>query len=227
MDKRKRYFLIIDTETANSLDCPLVYDIGGAIIDKDGKIYKSFSFAIRDIMVGESDLMQSAYYAEKIPTYWQEIDDKSQPRKLVSFYYAKQYIKVLLEDYSTNLYPCTVVAHNARFDLTALNNTQRWLTKSQYRYFFPYGTEIWDTLTMARMIYGNSKSYKNYCKNRGYVTSKNSQPRFTAEILYRYLSGNEDFVELHTGIDDILIEKEIFKYCLRSHKKYRKTYWVA
>ena len=33
IDKRRAYYLVFDTETANSLDDPIVYDIGGAIID--------------------------------------------------------------------------------------------------------------------------------------------------------------------------------------------------
>jgi len=41
--------------------------------------------------------------------------------------------------------------------------------------------------------------------------------RETAEILYRYLSGNNNFVEEHKGYEDILIEKEIF---ITSAKQY-------
>lgn len=41
-----------------------------------------------------------------------------------------------------------------------------------------------------------------------------NRPRLTAEILYRYLTNNVDFVESHTGLEDVMIEKEIFKACL-------------
>ena len=33
MDRRKHYFLVLDTETANSLEDPLVYDMGWAIVE--------------------------------------------------------------------------------------------------------------------------------------------------------------------------------------------------
>ena len=33
-DKRKTYYLTIDTETANSLEEPMMYDLGGAIHDR-------------------------------------------------------------------------------------------------------------------------------------------------------------------------------------------------
>ena len=44
-----------------------------------------------------------------------------------------------MKRYNTNI----VCAHNSRFDYNALNTTQRYLTKSKYRYYFPYGTEVW------------------------------------------------------------------------------------
>ena len=74
---------------------------------------------------------------------------------------------------------------------------------------------------MARDTIGKTKSYKQWCIDNDYTT-KNGQPRFTAEILYRYLSGEEDFIESHTGLADTLIEKDIFAYCLRYHKPMRK-----
>ena len=117
----------------------------------------------------------------------------------------------------------TISAHNARFDLNACNMTQRWLTKSKYRFFFPYGTEIWDTLKMARDVVGKMPTYRRFCEENGYMTKhKTPQPRFTAEILYRFISGNKDFIENHTGLEDVMIEKEILAYCFRQHKAMRK-----
>ena len=73
MDKRIKYYLVVDVETANDLENPLVYDIGGVVTDKQGRIYESFSFVVRDVFVGEKDLMKSAYYAEKVPEYWRDL----------------------------------------------------------------------------------------------------------------------------------------------------------
>jgi hypothetical protein len=36
--------------------------------------------------------------------------------------------------------------------------------------------------------------------------------------LFRYISQNNDFVESHTGLEDVMIEKEIMAYCFRKHK---------
>ena len=57
------------------------------------------------------------------------------------------------------------------------------------------------------------------------TAKKNGKPKATAEILYRYISGNNDFVENHTGLEDVLIEKEIFVRCMKQHKKMKKSPW--
>jgi hypothetical protein len=41
------------------------------------------------------------------------------------------------------------------------------------------------------------------------------RPRKTAEILWRFLTGNNEFEEQHTGWEDVKIESEIFMECLR------------
>ena len=45
------------------------------------------------------------------------------------------------------------------------------------------------------------------------------RPRVTAEVLYRYITKDVDFIESHTGIEDVMIEKEIFAYCIKQKKK--------
>ena len=108
-----------------------------------------------------------------------------------------------------------------RFDYGVLNNTQRWLTKSKYRYFFPKELEICDTLKMARDVVAKTPTYKKFCKENGYLT-KNNQVKLTAEILYRYITQDMEFIESHTGLEDVLIEKEILRYCYAKHKKMRR-----
>jgi hypothetical protein len=40
------------------------------------------------------------------------------------------------------------------------------------------------------------------------------RPRLTAEVLYRYITGDNSFIESHTGLEDVTIEKEIFLKCM-------------
>lgn len=222
MDKRISYKIVVDTET-----CPLdrdmegvtpsnmfTYDIGWAVVDKRGNVYKTASYVVADIFLDERNLMKSAYYADKIPNYWKDI--KEGKRKLATWNTIhKQFINDIKE-YNIK----QVFAHNMRFDHGTLNNTERWLSKSKYRYFFPYGIEICDTLKMARDVIGKMPSYKRFCKENELMT-KNNQCRFTAEALFRFISKDTDFAESHTALEDVLIEKEILRYCYKQKKKMR------
>lgn len=219
---RKKMIMVLDTETCNGymingkldLSDSLVYDIGFTVIDKKGNIYCQKSLAIGDFLCGESELMRTAYYAEKIPEYWKDI--KAGKRELVSFMAARSIIKNIMEKYHINV----VSAHNARFDVNALNTTVRYLTKSKVRYFFPYGTEIWDTMKGAQHTIAKQKGYIAFCQKNGYMTRhKTPRVRITAEILYRYISGDHDFCEIHQGLDDTIIEAKILVQILRQHSK--------
>ena len=66
-----------DTETAGSLDNPLVYDIGAMVLDAKGN--QVMNDTINHINCGvfyfKKDLMETAYYAAKLPSYRDEIWD--------------------------------------------------------------------------------------------------------------------------------------------------------
>jgi hypothetical protein len=67
-------------------------------------------------------------------------------------------------------------------------------------------------------------TYRRFCEENGYIT-KNNQCRYTAEIIYRYITKDNDFIESHTGLEDVEIEAQIFAYCVRQHKKMKKNLW--
>lgn len=226
IDRRRTYKIVIDTET-----CPIdkkfegvdannmwVYDIGWQVVDKHGNVYERASFINSEIFYKERDLMNSAYYANKIPMYEEQIANGQ--RIVADFYTIRKTLLEMMKEYEIK----EVYAHNMRFDYTTLNQTERWLTKSKYRYFFPYGTEICDTLKMSRDILKEKPTYKKFCERNGFLT-KNGLPRYTAEIIYRYITKDLDFVESHTALEDVEIETEILAYCYRQHKKMRRKLW--
>jgi DNA polymerase III epsilon subunit-like protein len=195
------------------------YDVGWAVVDKRGKVYRTKSYVVNEIFNKEQELMKSSYYANKIPKYKAEI--ATGQRIVASFYEIRKDLKEDMEEFGIT----EVYAHNMRFDYGTLNNTQRWLTKSKFRYFFPYGTEICDTLKMARQVIGKMPTYQRFCEENGYIT-KNNQLRFTAEIIYRFITRNNDFTECHTGLEDVMIEKEILAYCFKQHKPMVRQLWA-
>ena len=227
IDRRRTYLIMGDTETCNTrmengkLDMRdvLVYDFGFAVCDKQGRVYEKHSFIIKEIFFGMKDLMKTSYYADKLPQYYEEI--RNGKRKVVSLYEARKILADVMKKYNTNIF----VAHNARFDDNALKVTERYTTKSKYRYFLPFGTEVWDTMKMASDTICKQKTYKKFCEENGYLTKK-GQVRKTAEILYRYITKNNDFTESHTGLEDVMIEKEILAHCFRQHKAMRKKLYA-
>lgn len=221
VDKRKNYIVVLDTETCNgqmiddklNLSDSLVYDVGWTVCDTKGNVFLTRSYVVREIFIKMFDVMRSAYYSKKIPQYIEEIG--TQERIIADFYNIRQQLIEDMATFNTNI----VSAHNCRFDLNALNNTQRWITKSKYRYFFPYSVELWDTLKMASDTFGKQLKYQKWCVDNGYMTNhKKPRARLTAEILYRYISGNNDFIECHTGKEDTLIEAIILAECLKKAK---------
>lgn len=224
MDKRRNLYLGLDTETCNGmkndLSQSLCYDIGWAIVDRKSNVYKKRSFVVLETFFGMTDLMQSAYYAEKIPRYiWDINHNLREVASIKEIYYA---LREDCQEYNIK----AIFAHNARFDVNALNNTIRYITKSEKRFFLPYGIPIWDTMKMAQDVIATQKTYQRFCIDNGYMTNHaEPRPRITAEVLYKYIAGQHNFIESHTGLEDVLIEQEIFSHCWRQHKPMRKSVW--
>jgi len=206
--------IIIDTETTpcdvtiekvdpNNMLC---YDISYIVCEINGAIIERKSFVNEDVFYDEEELMKNAFYYDKVPQYIEQI--KRNETKVKNLYCIRKSILDDIEKYDIE----EVYAHNMLFDYGALNNTQRWITKSKYRYFFPKNIKICDSLQMSRDVLKHNKDYRKFCEDNGYLT-KNNRLRFTAEIIYRFLSQNNDFVEEHKGLEDVLIEKTIIDYC--------------
>jgi DNA polymerase III alpha subunit (gram-positive type) len=107
-----------------------------------------------------------------------------------------------------------IFAHNARFDYKSLQTTLRYITTSKMRFFFPYGVEIWDTLKMSRAVFKDDENYGEFCYRNDFLTKRGCR-KYTAEVLYRFLTDDVTFIEEHKGLDDVMIEKEIMSECFK------------
>lgn len=218
MEKQK--FMMTDVETAGSFSAPFTYDVGARPIDRYGNLIgEPINHVITEVFYGMKDKMQSAYYADKLPQYRDDIWNSE--REVMDFLMTRERICKQMKELGIHI----VVAHNARFDINALNNTIRTLTNGRIKYFFPYGTEVWDTYKMARQTFKEMPSYRCFCEKNGYMTKhKVPRPRYTAEIIYRYITKDDDFQEAHTGLKDAEIESEIFAYLMKKPKCDRVLY---
>ena len=212
--------LVIDGETCETprnangqLDVKngQVYDLGGQVLNlEEEKILKEFSIVNKDVFFGMPESMNEAYYASKIPQYLKEIN--SNKRMTLNTWQMWRYIYQICKEYDVK----AIVAHNARFDINTLNATMRYQTKSRKRYFLPYGIPIMDTMRMSEKVIAKTKEYIDFCESNNYMTNhQKPRPRVTAEVLWRYLTENNEFEEEHTGLADVKIEAQIFLECLR------------
>lgn len=202
------YKLIIDTETAGTLEEPYVFDIGGGVLNENNEFEMTFSLINSDVFYNKP-LMETAYYYEKYQQYLKEIEQGERSPK--PFKEIKRLLNRLIKLYNID----TIIAHNIKFDLNALDFTTQCQELGERFFempFTPYCTYVESVKALQKC-----QPYKQWCTENGYVKS-NGTPRHTAEILYRWLKGDNDFTESHTAFEDTQIEVEIFKW-LQSFKE--------
>lgn len=188
-----------------------VYDLGGQVLNvESGSILDKFNLVNEDVFFGMPESMNEAYYAEKIPQYLEEM--RMGKRQIVDTWGMWKMVAELCQKHHVE----AIVAHNAWFDVKTLNATIRYQTKSKKRYFLPYGIPIIDTMKMAGQVICKTKEYIDFCETNNYMTEHETpRPRRTAEILWRFLTGDNNFQEAHTGLADVEIESQIFLGCVR------------
>ena len=215
IDHRKHYILVLDIETANDIDDAIAYDLGFAIADRKGNIYEMHSLMISEMFIDNKEMLKSAYYAEKLPSYWREY--KKGERKMVSLLTARRMVYNLMKEYGIQ----EIFAYNASFDYNGLNRTLRYLTKSKYRWFFPYGTKVNCIWHIACQTILQQKAFFDFALKNDLV--KNGKVSTTAETAYRYICKDNTFTEAHTGLEDVKIETAILAKCYSQHKKIDTT----
>lgn len=224
IDRRKHYLLCVDTEATNCIQegwkisaNSLPYDIGFAVMDTHGMIYETHSFVNSDVFYDMPDLMESAYYAKKLPRYHEEI--ACGLRTVANTWDIRKKMFEVMERFGIH----EVVAHNAGFDYDTLNNIVKYLTGSKVRHWFPFGmVEWWDSKKMAQSVICKMPTYKQFCLDEFGLNRASAK----AENLYRFIIKDPDFTEAHTGLEDVLIESQIVSYCYRQHKEMKKRLFV-
>lgn len=227
---KKTTIMILDTETANIEPTDsvkrgnnLTYNIGWSVLTPcNGEVLEQRSYLAEEIFIGEQERMASCYFAAKIPQYYDGL--WSGEYELASFFYILLDLYRACEEYGVT----AICAHNAAFDVDALNTTLRWLTGLDSIRALPEGIEIWDSMKMANSIFGKRPTYRKFCEENGFMT-KHATPRvrLSAEVLYRFIINDVTFEEEHTALADVLIETEIVLACYRAHKPFDRVLYPA
>lgn len=227
-DKRKKYILVIDVESTTpngkreemQQGKNLVYDIGFSITDKKGNIYVCGSFLIDEIW-NDENLMNSAYYAEKIPRYEQGLQNGE--HVILPFTVARDYIRKLVDEFEVT----QLSAYNLKFDIGALNYTSFILLNNFNACFFTFtqrkNLEKVDIWTLACKTLFIQKGFPSFCFDNGFISDAGNY-KTNAEVAYAYLTRNASFEEEHTGLADVMIEIEIMKNAYKQNKKIGSKY---
>ncbi len=217
VDKRKKYFMVVDVETAGNFASPQVYDFGFAICDKKGNIYEERSFVISEIFDNKK-LMDTAYYKKKLPLYYEGLENgKFTKTDMLS---ARKEFLDLIEKYDVR----TICAYNLMFDMKALKST--FQTLGYGAKFLPvenrFHKDNLDLLCIwsyACEVLFTQKTYSKIAVAQGWLTEKGNMLT-NAECAYRYITREFDFVEEHTGLSDVRIECQVLAKCIAQKQKH-------
>lgn len=212
MCAKKQHFIVIDTETAalhpskevNPHDMR-VYDCGWIVATSDGLPVEKRSFVSRETF-RNFELMQTAYYAEKLPHYYSGL--------LSGEWVERTYLdiwKQFLDDcrkYDVK----KVFAYNCYFDCSVLNATIKDYSNGFRCKFLPYNVKFYDIMGYVRNGLATQKRFKKWCEITGNLNAQ-GKPSLSAETVYRYLTKNASFNEAHTALRDCEIELEILRIC--------------
>lgn len=232
IDKRKKIFLVFDTETVGTEKNALIYDLGYTIIDKSGKIYCQQNFLISEIY-DNKPLMESAYFYSKMAKYEKMLANNEIEK--VSFATAIKVLQKDIQDFNVK----TLGAYNIEFDLGALTTTTQFIfpkvfkmlfkkTKNNLwcpdfekfvlKYICKKNLEILCIWGLACQTIFQQKTFQTYFAK---FTDKNNFIT-NAELAYNYIMNTEDFIEDHTALSDTVIECQILVRCLKIHKSIEK-----
>jgi len=214
--------MVLDTETAPTIkyhdsnihpETMLVYDIGWIVASGDtGAILERRSFVVAETFY--SEYMESAYYADKLPQYYEGLGTDWTADNFINIW--QQFKNDVIEYNIKNIW-----AYNAKFDEIVLNNTIKTYSNGFVKWFKPYKCNIRDIWDYASCI-TKTKKYVTWCVLNGYVSDKGN-PSTSAEVVHRYLTDDNDFIEAHTALADCEIENAILTAAKRRHVKTRHS----
>ena len=224
-DNRRTYYMVLDTETATYNENVkvvrgtnmLVYDLGYAIVDKRGSIYETGSYIVKEIFYDEIERMRTCYFADKRAMYIQDIEYGI--HTVINW----PDLIFLLEERCLVWNVRAICAYNAIFDYGSICRTNNYINGKYWEPPLLKKYPMWDIMKMVKDTIYNRPTYQKFCFNNGNIT-KHNKPRaqMKAETVKRYLENNPMYKEIHTGLEDVLIESEILAKCFSTRKKMRR-----
>lgn len=212
MAKEKR-FLVADTESTGLGSKAFVFDFGYVISNRKGKIFCERNYLIEEVLTNPSIMLGALFNKDwrammggkLFRFYIPEIAEQN--IKIIKWREALEIMKDDIATYGVDVF----CAYNLPFDMGAMNTTHRMVTdKKLSRAFDRF--QLLDLYYFSCITVCRTKLYHDICrkygKDTGWITPANNV-RTNAEKVYAFLSGDHDFIEAHTALDDAQRETEI------------------
>jgi len=206
---KKKIFITIDTECAGLKDP--VYDIGWTIHDKKGEIFAQYHALVREVFT-DGEKMVKAYFAKKIFSDYAPMLDAGE----ISIQNWSTIVDIMrgqIEEFGVNV----VAAYNLGFDVRALKMTNDMFGDGS-PVFAGKPVQLLDLWQFACEVLLNTATYKKTANANGWV-SPVGNIKTSAEMAYRFIINNPEFIEDHTALSDALIETEILAKCFAKKGK--------
>ena len=198
---------IIDTETATLWG--EVFDFGMVIINSKGKEIARYDAIVEEVY-NSVKLMEKAFYFNKVDSFYEpnlrcgRMTKKSWRTICVE-------VSALCAKHRVSV----VSAYNLAFDRRVIAATNK-----KYNGFsmFPVGTKelcLWKFACNTEL---QSEAFEELAVAQGWVSPVGNL-RTNAEVAYKFMTGNLNFSESHTALDDALIEKDLLKLLMEKHKE--------
>lgn len=206
----KEKFIVLDVEGLSYLK---PYDIGFIIADRYGKIYKQYSFAlVENMQVNVNESVNKDIAKNMTVRNFNNITlDINQDHwsKIYNTHFINIFNKIIEKHKIKKIF-----AYNVTFDKNAL---KRLYGEEDFEKVFNSieFCDIWTAIINSKCM---TKKYLNFCIENGFYTDKGNY-KTGAEVVYRYLNNCLDFIEDHTGLNDVLIEYQILMQCFKTRKK--------
>lgn len=205
--------LVLDSEATGDLSSPIIYNLGYMILDTNLEPLIKRSYLVSEIYRHKWLMDKSFYYKSKRELYNQQL--KSGRVIEASFQEVIKELIYLIKKHKVK----TLAAYNISYDNRALNETIKLLSNDLQDKWFKTLNQlnrlcIWD-LACDTLL--QDTEYLNLAEAESWFTAKGNILT-NAEVAYRYLINDTNFIEEHTAFSDVEIEVEILKEILLNRK---------
>lgn len=233
----------VEQKKAIAIAKPLIYDLGWQIVDKKGNVYARRNYLITEIFSIPA-IFNTAYYAYKRPLYLEKLkngeiiltDWKTATaefekdlaaimgvgaynamfdfKKAIPF--TELYISML---YSPDFYKwedfqnhrCDEIARKVGYQ------SNKEFEPDVFR-FRGKSYPLFDIWGLACKTILNTDEYRQMCIDNKWATASGKYFKTSAETAFRFVTGQLDFDEAHTAVDDAIIETELFALIVKKSK---------